>query len=69
MRILHEKGSPMRVHEILEALHATGRREVKFRSLNSTLGALAKGGKIAHSDYGTYAAFKSDHGVPVEDNE
>lgn len=54
-KILQQSGRPMRVTEILDALHSAGQVQVKFGSLNSTLYSLARRGDVARVGYGSYA--------------
>jgi hypothetical protein len=53
--ILREHGKPMRIQDVLSALHKAGRKEVDSKSLNSALGALVQRGKVSHPGIGIYA--------------
>jgi len=55
-RILRDCGKPMRVRDILAALHERGWPYIQFRSLNSVLQRYAWAGKLAHLERGFYAS-------------
>jgi hypothetical protein len=53
--ILRDYGEPMRVIDILAALHKAGHEEIKYPALNSILSRLARKGKLGHPEKGFYA--------------
>jgi hypothetical protein len=53
--ILRDCGEPMRCLDILKALHAAGREEIRYESLNATLSKYARHGKLRRLELGVYA--------------